>query len=637
MVRRAVVVAIALLAVVPASAGAATELNVIPHGQQQAGVAWAGAPGMLPATAQALMYDRLTPLGRNVTDAVLQPSADGTGYFKSARLLPADDPSLITDETVTAGALSARIRRDAYGVPHIYSAADDGVIFGAGYATAADRSLLLDQARNNGIAGAIDVPGAPAITLVLGLFDYQPTAAIRRQVTRQQDRALLAAGPDGRRVLRDIDTYLQGINLWYAQNRPDAEPFERADIYALNAIKAQFLGEGGGTEVQNALFLDAARDRLGKRARHAGLRGPPPAQRSRDLDDDREGRAAPDGRERRAAEGPRAAREGHLQVGRASSCRAATHSAAAPQRAKASNVLLVDGERSATGTPIMVGGPQIGYNYPGLTMEMGLYGPTIRARGATSAPFPGYMLIGRGEQFAWTLTSAGGDIVDTYAERLCGGSRTKYRYKGKCRRMELVEGGHDQQGRRLRQGALPAHGARPGRRLRPRGRHAARGRAVAPPVQRRPRDDRPDLLPAADVRPREERERLHRRRGGDAADVQLVLRGREGHRVRHHRPAAPAGEGRQRRPAGRRPRPLRVARLPRRRASTRRTSTRRAGCSSTGTTSRRRTSRPATTAGTRAARSASTGSWRSWPARTSTRRPPCSARPTRAPRPTRAG
>ena len=50
--------------------------------------------------------------------------------------------------------------------------------------------------------------------------------------------------------------------------------------------------------------------------------------------------------------------------------------AAAAARPKASNVLLVDGDRSATGTPIMVGGPQIGYNYPGLTMEIGLYGPT---------------------------------------------------------------------------------------------------------------------------------------------------------------------------------------------------------------------------------------------------------------------
>ena len=101
----------------------------------------------------------------------------------------------------------------------------------------------------------------------------------------------------------------------------------------------------------------------------------------------------------------------------------------------------VNGSRSATGTPILVGGPQIGYNYPGLTLEMGLYGPHIAVRGATSAPFPGYMLIGRGTDFAWTLTSAGADIIDTYAEKLCGGSRTRYVYNGKCRRMKTVNAG----------------------------------------------------------------------------------------------------------------------------------------------------------------------------------------------------
>jgi acyl-homoserine lactone acylase PvdQ len=51
------------------------------------------------------------------------------------------------------------------------------------------------------------------------------------------------------------------------------------------------------------------------------------------------------------------------------------------------------------------------------------------------------MLIGRGDGFAWTLTSAGADIIDTYAETLCGGSRTRYRYKGECRRMERVNAG----------------------------------------------------------------------------------------------------------------------------------------------------------------------------------------------------
>jgi acyl-homoserine lactone acylase PvdQ len=445
MVRRAVVLASLVLAGVPATAAAATELNVIPHGQQEPGVAWASSPGILPANTQALMYDRLTPLGRNVTDAVLAPSADGTGYFKSARLLAPEDPSLITDETITAQAgartLTARIRRDAYGVPHVFSATDDGVIFGAGYVVAQDRNLLLDQARNNGIAGAIDLPGAPAIQLVLGLYDYQPTARIRAQVTRRQDAALKAAGSAGRKVLADIDTYLVGINLWYGKNRPTVRKFDRADIYALNAIKAQFLGQGGGQEVENALFLDAARDKFGAKrgsAVYEDLR-----QRNDPETTTTTSRRAPfqTAVSARRPKGVVRIEKGSFKSAGVKLPGGGAAAAAIPARTKASNVLLVDGSRSATGTPIMVGGPQIGYNYPGLTLEMGLYGPTIRARGATSAPFPGYMLIGRGEGFSWTLTSAGADIIDTYAETLCGGSKTRYRYKGKCRRMERVDAG----------------------------------------------------------------------------------------------------------------------------------------------------------------------------------------------------
>lgn len=440
MIRRAVLLASLLLASTPGAALAATELNVIPYGQHEPGVAWATAPGMLPATAQALMYDRLTPLGRNVDDAVLQPSADGSGYFKPARLLAPDDPSLITDETVSANGLTARIRRDAYGVPHVYSDTDDGVIFGAGYVLAADRNLLLEQTRDNGIAAAIEIPGVSAVALARELYSYKPTAAVRAEVARSQTAALRRAGAEGRQVLRDIDTYLVGINLWYRQNRPSARPVDRTDIFATNAIKAQYLGEGGGFEVAGAQLLDAARDKFGAR---------------------RGERVYEDLRERNDPETPTtgaspAPWETKAPLGRARGLvriEQGTFESAAPKlpgqaaavtalpRSQASNVLLVSGDRSATGKPLFAGGPQIGYNYPGLTLEMGLYGPHIRVRGATSAPFPGYMLIGRGANYAWTLTSAVGDIVDTYAERLCGGSRTRYRYKGKCRRMETVKAG----------------------------------------------------------------------------------------------------------------------------------------------------------------------------------------------------
>ena len=104
MYRRATALAVLALAGSPGVAAASTELNVIPHGQTQPGVSWATQPGMLPADAQARMYDRLTPFGANITDAMLAPSADGSGFFKSAALKPVDDPSYLTDETITATA-----------------------------------------------------------------------------------------------------------------------------------------------------------------------------------------------------------------------------------------------------------------------------------------------------------------------------------------------------------------------------------------------------------------------------------------------------------------------------------------------------------------------------------------------------
>ena len=67
---------------------------------------------------------------------------------------------------------------------------------------------------------------------------------------------------------------------------------------------------------------------------------------------------------------------------------------------QASNTLMITADKSETGDPLMVGGPQIGYFYPGFTYEMSMDAGDLEWRGATSAPFPGYMLIGRGEDFA---------------------------------------------------------------------------------------------------------------------------------------------------------------------------------------------------------------------------------------------
>jgi len=111
------------------------------------------------------------------------------------------------------------------------------------------------------------------------------------------------------------------------------------------------------------------------------------------------------------------------------------------QPTQASNTLMITKGHSASGRPLMVGGPQIGYFYPGFTYEMEMHAGDLDWRGATSVPFPGYLLIGRGEDFANTLTSASGDIIDQFVEKLCNGSDTMYRYKGECRPMEQVDAG----------------------------------------------------------------------------------------------------------------------------------------------------------------------------------------------------
>ena len=162
--------------------------------------------------------------------------------------------------------MAATIRRDAYGVPHIYSETDAGAIFGAGYAVSTDQTLLINLARYNGVAGLIDLPGVPAIELILGLYNYTPTQQVVDEVTAQQTQAIQAQGAAGQQLLDDIDTYVAGLNARRAEATPDVPPFTRTDVYALNAVKAQFLGQGGGAEIGIAQMLDGLQQKFGAKA-----------------------------------------------------------------------------------------------------------------------------------------------------------------------------------------------------------------------------------------------------------------------------------------------------------------------------------------------------------------------------------
>ena len=188
-----------------------------------------------------------------------------------------------------------------------------------------------------------------------------------------------------------------------------------------------------------------------------------------------------------------------------------------------------------------------------------MHAPGLQWRGATSAPFPGYMLIGRGQDFATTLTSASGDIIDQYVERLCQGSDERYLYKGQCRADGALQRGNAQR----RPGQVPDHGARAGGGVRDRQR--AEGGDLVQALELRQGRARSDLLPPALQRAGTQPEHLLPGGGEDSADLQLVLHRQPARRDVHERQAAHPAAQRRSRPADPGHGAVRVAGLPVRR------------------------------------------------------------------------
>ncbi|HUE27506.1 MAG TPA: penicillin acylase family protein, partial [Solirubrobacteraceae bacterium] len=110
-----------------------------------------------------------------------------------------------------------------------------------------------------------------------------------------------------------------------------------------------------------------------------------------------------------------------------------------------SNALLISARNSANGHPLMVAGPQVAYFAPEILMEEDIHGPGVDAEGAA---FPGvnlYVELGHGRDYAWSATSSGQNILDTFAVPLCnpvGGKPSidsnDYMLGGACTQMETL-------------------------------------------------------------------------------------------------------------------------------------------------------------------------------------------------------
>jgi acyl-homoserine lactone acylase PvdQ len=92
-------------------------------------------------------------------------------------------------------------------------------------------------------------------------------------------------------------------------------------------------------------------------------------------------------------------------------------------------------------------GPQLGYFYPEIVFQADLHGGGIDAQGIV-APIAPYVFIGRGKEYAWSLTSAGNQNTMLFMEKLCNPDKSpptrssgSYEYNGECIPLKTVDAG----------------------------------------------------------------------------------------------------------------------------------------------------------------------------------------------------
>jgi acyl-homoserine lactone acylase PvdQ len=389
--------------------------NVLPPGEA------GGSSLTTNSTDQIPLYDGLTPKFDQVTDADLPT------YFKPNIFgLGGETPS--STEIPKPG---VTIRRDRKGVAHVTGTSRANVMYGSGWVTVEDRSLLMDILRGPGRLAAVDAPGIDPFQVALSLRSFTPSAQTEAFLA-QQVTLLQNAGPQGQQIVQDIDNYLQGINDARAAKRISGRPWTRNDVVAVAALIGARFGKGGGDEARRAQFLSALQDRLGL------SEGRKVFNDLREQNDPESFVSVPGRFPQKSMLGPGNAKVDAGSIGTSASQAAAV---AQSEQQSASNALLVGASRSQSGHPLFVAGPQVGYAYPQFLYEVDLHGGGIDARGTI---FPGsgpYVELGRGKDYSWSATSSGSDVIDQYIETLCGGSDTKYLYNGTCTDMTTFNAG----------------------------------------------------------------------------------------------------------------------------------------------------------------------------------------------------
>jgi acyl-homoserine lactone acylase PvdQ len=419
--------------------------------------------------------DEQLPMYGNLVYAAPGLSAqDMSKYFKDASFgIKTED----IERTYSPRGDVTIVRDKQFGVPRIYGTDRNAVEFGAGYVAGEDRLFFIDVLRHLGRAQLTSFAGGAKGNQQFDETQWAVAPYTEADLQKQIDQLPVLYGSDGQRVIDGIENYTAGVNAYIAAAKlnPNLMPGEYAainqpqgpadwkdtDVIAIASLVGAIFGKGGGGEVRNAEIYQGLRKRFGKKLGTKLYRELRSAEdREAPVTTDRSKVFRYEAQPRKAVKGsmalPDAGTLEYEAIKAGGTGSGAGTGSTSPSLAgglgflkmpsKMSNELVVSARESATGRPLAVFGPQTGYFAPQILMEQEMHAPNMDSRGVS---FPGTNLIvqlGRGRDYAWSATSAGQDIIDTFALPLCdpAGGQAKldskgYDWQGSCHAFESVE------------------------------------------------------------------------------------------------------------------------------------------------------------------------------------------------------
>ncbi len=330
------------------------------------------------------------------------------------------------------------IERDPYGVPTIRAATVEAAFEGAGYAVAQDRLWQIEMSRRLAEGRLAEVLGPTYLrsdrdVLRLGSTETE----IDEQIARLSPttRAIFEAYARG--VNRNIEERKTAKTLpeGYTLNGFGPRPWTAHDSAAIAIQLLQRFGSGGGGELRSLALLSYLQGRPQTKPRAWDILDDLAWQNDKDAiptcaDVDDLVKTKPEFPHATRAESERQFSQlppaGLFELAPALTALNQEESKAVAMRLAVpykvgSYCIVVGPGRSATGKPLLLSGPQMGFTEPSIAHEMALR--TQDGLNVTGLDVPGApgVLVGATPDLAWGITTGVADVEDVYANPLSGG------------------------------------------------------------------------------------------------------------------------------------------------------------------------------------------------------------------------